>query len=82
MSQTILKNRTGHLASYTFFTRYVNQYKKRHFHNSVNHQENLFHRKLITEVFKNTVLQKNFRSSRLRMSFTIGEDLPLATSVT
>ena len=54
MPQIILKDRTGHLASYTFFTRYVNQYKKRHFHNSVNHQENLFHRKLITEVFKNS----------------------------
>ena len=35
MPQIILKEGTAHLASYTFFTRDVDQYKKRHFRSSV-----------------------------------------------
>ena len=48
MPQIILKEKTAHLASYTFFTRDVDQYKTCHFHSSINHQEHLFHRILIT----------------------------------
>ena len=46
MPQIILKDRTAHLASYTFFTRDVDQYKNASL--SQLHQEHLFHRKPIT----------------------------------
>ena len=52
MPQIILKERTAHLASYTCFTRDFDQYKKRHFHSSINYQEHLFHRTLITSYFR------------------------------
>ena len=52
MPQIILKGRTAYLASYAFFTRDVDQYKKRHFYRSSNLQEHLFHRTLITSYFR------------------------------
>ena len=49
MPLIIFKEKTAHLASCTFFTRDVDQYKKtRLFHSSINHQEHFFHRTLIT----------------------------------
>ena len=47
MPQTILKEKTANVVSYTFFTRLIN-IKTRHFHSSMNHREQLFHRTLIT----------------------------------
>ena len=82
MPQIILKERTAHLATYTLFTRDVDQYKHTYFHNSINHQEHLFHRTLITSCFRpaniarnnflrTNVLQNTSRSSRLQMFFKI-----------
>ena len=51
MSQIIKKN-PAHLASYTFFTRYVINIKARQLHSCINHQEHLFHRTLITSYFR------------------------------
>ena len=52
MPQIILKERTAHLGSYTFFTRDVDHIKTRLFHSSINHQEQLFHRTLIIGYFR------------------------------
>ena len=38
MPQIVLKEGTAHLASYTFFTRDIDQ-----FHSFMNHQEHFFH---------------------------------------
>ena len=62
MPQIILKERTAHLASYTCFTRDVDQYKKRHFHSFINHQEHLFHRTLITSYFRPVNIAKFLRT--------------------
>ena len=52
MPQIIRKERTGHLASYTFFTRemLINM-KTRQSHSPIKDQERLFHRTLITSYF-------------------------------
>ena len=52
MPQIILKERTAHLASYTFLQEMLINIKTRHFHSSINHQEQLFHRTLITGYFR------------------------------
>ena len=55
--------------------------KTRHFHSSINHQEHLFHRTLITSYFRpvniakflrTAFLKNTSRSSRLQMFFKIG----------
>ena len=51
MPQIILKKRTAHLSSYTFFQELLINIKTRHFHCSINHQEQLFHRTRITGYF-------------------------------
>ena len=48
MPQIILKERAAHLGSCTFF--FIN-IKIRQFHSSINHQEQLFHKTLITGYF-------------------------------
>ena len=64
--------------------------KTRHFHSSINHQEYLFHRTLITsyvchvniaKFLRTAVLWNTSRSSRLRMFFIIGEHLSVAAFV-
>ena len=61
MLQIVLKERSAHLASFTLFTRDVDQYKKRHFHNSISHQEHLLHRTLITSYFRPANIAKILR---------------------
>ena len=46
MPQISLKERTAHLASYTFLQEVLINIRTRHFHRSINHQEHLFHRHL------------------------------------
>ena len=77
MPQINLIERKMHLASYTFFQEMLINIKTRHFHSSINHQEQLFHRTLITSYFRpvniaNFFLQRTSRSSRLQMFFKIG----------
>ena len=81
MPQIILKVRTAHLASYTFLQDMLINIKTRHFHSSINHQQHLFYRTLITSYFRpvniakflrTAFLQNTSRSSRLQMFFKIG----------
>ena len=81
MPQIILKERTGHLASYTFLKEMLINIKLRLFHSSINHQEHFFHRTLITSYFRpvniakflrTSFLDNTSRSSRLEMFFKIG----------
>ena len=81
MPQIILMERTAHLASYTFLQEMLINVKTHHFHSSINHQEQHFHRTLITSYFcpvniakflRTAFLQRTFRSSRLQMFFKIG----------
>ena len=81
MPQIILKERTAPLASYTFLQEMLINIKTRHFHSSINHQEHLFHRTIMTSYFRSVniakflriaFLQNNSRSSRLQMFFKIG----------
>ena len=81
MPQIILKERTPHLASYTFLQELLINIKIRHFHSSINHQEHLFYRRLTISYFRpvNTAkflrtdfLKNTSRSSRLQMFFKIG----------
>ena len=80
MPQIILKERTAHLASYTFLQEMLINIKIRHFHSSINHQEHLFHRTLITRYFRpvniakflrTALLQNTTRSSRFQMFFKV-----------
>ena len=52
MRQIILKEITAYLGSYTFLRELLINIKTRHFHSSINHQEHLFHRTLITSYFR------------------------------
>ena len=52
MPQIILNERTVHLASYSFLQEMLSNIKTRHFRSSINHQEHLFHRTLITSYFR------------------------------
>ena len=81
MPQIILKERTGHLARYTFLQEVLINIKTRHFHSSINHQDHLFHRTLITSYFRpvniakflrTPFLENTSRSSHLQMFFKIG----------
>ena len=51
MPQIILEERTAHLGSCTFFEMLIN-IKTRYVHSSINHQEQVFHRALITGYFR------------------------------
>ena len=81
MVQIILKERTAHLASYTFLQEILINIKTRQSYSSINHQEHFFHRTLITSYFcpaniakclRTSFLQNTSRSSRLQMFFKIG----------
>ena len=78
MLQIILKERTAHLASHTFFTRNVDQYKNTSFHSCGIHHfsQNSYHYVLSSceycKVFKNSFFIERLRSSRLQMFFKIG----------
>ena len=53
MPQIILRERTAHLGNYALFLQeMLINIKTRHFHSSINHQEQLFHRTLITGFFR------------------------------
>ena len=67
MPQIILKERTAHLASYTFFTRDVDQYKNTSLSQlyPLNHQEQIFHRTLITSHFRPVNIAKFLRTAFL-----------------
>ena len=62
MPQVIRKERTAHLASYTFLQEMLINIKTRHFHSSINHQEQLFHRTLITGYFRPVNIAKFLRT--------------------
>ena len=81
MSQIIFKERTAHLARYTFLQEMLINIKTRHFHSSMNHQEHLFHGTLIISYFRPVNIAKflrtsfflnTSRSSRLQIFFKIG----------
>ena len=65
MPQIILKQRIAHLASYTFLQEMLINIKTRHFHSSINHQEQLFHRTLITGYFRPVNIAKFLRTAFL-----------------
>ena len=52
MHQIILTGRTVHLSSYNFLQEMLINIRIRHFHDSINHQEQPFHRTLITGYFR------------------------------
>ena len=52
MPEIILKERTAHLASYTFLQEMLINIKTRHFHSCSIQQEHLFRRTLITSYFR------------------------------
>ena len=60
--QIILKERTTHLGSYTFLQEMLINIKTHHFHSSINHQEQLFHRTLITGYFHPVNIAKFLRT--------------------
>ena len=65
MPQVILKERTAHLASYAFLKEMLNKTKTRLFHSSINHQENYFHRTLITSYVRAVNIAKFLRTAFL-----------------
>ena len=52
MPHIILKERTANVVSYTFLQEMLINIKTRHFHSSINHQEEFFHRTLIAGYFR------------------------------
>ena len=62
MSQIIHRERTAHLGSYTFLQEMLINIKTRHFHSSINHQEQLFHKTLITGYFRPVNIAKFLRT--------------------
>ena len=65
MPQIICKERTAHLASYTFLKEMLINIKTRQSHSSINWQERLFHRILITSYFRLANIPKFLRTSFL-----------------
>ena len=63
MPRIVLKERTVHLASYTFSQEMLINIKTHHFHSSINHQEHLFHRTLITSYFRPVNIAKFLRTA-------------------
>ena len=51
MPEIIIKESTTHLGSYTFLQQMLIKIKTRHFHSSLNRQEQLFHRTLTLATF-------------------------------
>ena len=64
MPQINRKEKTAHLGSHTFFLQemLINT-KTRHFYSSVNHQEQFFHRTVITGHFRLANIEKFLRMS-------------------
>ena len=58
----IIKERTVHLAIYTFLQEMLINIKTHHFHSSINHQEHLFHGTLITSYFGTVNFSKFLRT--------------------
>ena len=63
MPQIIRKERTAHLASYTFLQEMLINIKTRQSHSSINDQVRLFHRALITSYFWLANIAKFLRTS-------------------
>ena len=81
MPRIILKERTAHLASYTFFTRDVDQYKHTSFSQLYQpprtpFSQNTYHQLLSSceycKVFKNTFFTEYLQKQSLQMFFNIG----------
>ena len=82
MSQIIFNERTVYLANHSLLQEMLINIKTHHFHSSINHQEHLSHRTLITNYFRPVDIVKflrtaffvlnSSRSSRLQMFFKIG----------
>ena len=66
MPQIVLKERTAHLASYTFLQEMLINIKTRHFHSSINRQKHLFHRTLITSYVRHVNNAKFLRTAFLQ----------------
>ena len=66
MPQVILKERTAHLAIYTFLQEMLINIKTHHFHSPINHQEHLFHRTFITSYFSPVNIAKFLRTDFLQ----------------
>ena len=63
MPQIILQERAAYLDSYNFFLQeMLINIKTCHFHSSINHQEQLFHRTLITGYFRPVNIAKFLRT--------------------
>ena len=65
MPQIILKEITAHLASYTFLQELLINIKTCHVHSSINHQEHLFDRTLITSYVRPVNIAKFLRKAFL-----------------
>ena len=65
MPQVIRKERTAHLASYTFLQEMLINIKTRQFHISINDQERLFHITLITSYFRLANIARFLKTSFL-----------------
>ena len=74
MPQIIHKERTDHLASYTFLQEMLINMKTRHFHSSINHQEYHFHRTLITSYVGHVNIAK-FLKGRILCEIFLSEYL-------
>ena len=59
MSQIILRERTAHLASYTFLQETLINIKTRHFHSSIKHQEHFFMDDVSLATFALRILQSS-----------------------
>ena len=62
MPQIILKERTANVVSDTFLQEMLINIKTRHFHSSINHREQFFHRALITGYFRPVNIAKFLRT--------------------
>ena len=65
MPQIILKERTAHLASYTFLQEVLINIKARTLTAQSNNQERLFHRTFITSYFCTVNIAKSLRAAFL-----------------
>ena len=62
MPQIILKEKIADLSSYNFLQEMLINIKTRHSHSSINHQEQLFHRTLVTGYFRPVNIAKFLRT--------------------
>ena len=63
MPQIILKKRTDHLVSHTFFREMLINIRTCHFDSSINYQGHLFHRTLVTSYFRLVNIAKFLREA-------------------